>query len=73
MRPSASACWRRGHRVIAIDNLNIYYDLAIKRARLAEVEAVEQVMAQKAASGRWRLESIALQDAGALIALFAAE
>ena len=59
--------------MIAIDNLNIYYDLAIKRARLAEVEAVEQVMAQKAASGRWRLESIALQDAGALIALFAAE
>ena len=60
---------QRGDRVIGIDNLNSYYDPALKRARLAEVEAV----AQAAGPGSWHFERIALEDAEAVMALFAAE
>jgi len=39
--------------VIGIDNLNSYYDPALKRARLAEVEAV----AAAPGAGSWRFEA----------------
>ena len=57
---------QRGDRVIGIDNLNSYYDPALKQARLEEIEA-------KAPSGAWRFERIALEDGDALMALFAAD
>ena len=68
----AALCQRlleRGDRVIGLDNLNSYYDPALKRARLAEVEAV----AAAPGDGSWRFEPIALEEADALMALFAAE
>ena len=56
----------RGDRVVGIDNLNNYYDPALKRARLARLEAA-------ANPGAWRFESVALEDGQALMALFAEE
>ena len=56
----------RGDRVVGIDNLNSYYDPALKRARLQRIEAAAQ-------TGAWRFEQLALEDGAALMALFAAE
>ena len=56
----------RGERVVGIDNLNAYYDPALKRARLARIEGI-------ASDGAWRFESLALEDEPALMALFAEE
>ena len=64
----AALCQRllqRGDQVIGIDNLNTYYDPALKRARLEAIEAV-------APSGAWRFEQMALENGDALLALFAA-
>ena len=57
---------QRGDRVVGLDNLNDYYDPALKQARLRQIEAVAQ-------AGAWRLERLALEDAQALLALFAEE
>ena len=56
----------RGERVVGIDNLNTYYDPALKRARLARVEAA-------ASPGAGRFEPLPLEDGPALMALFAEE
>ena len=53
-----------GDRVVGIDNLNSYYDPALKQARLRQIEMVD---------GNWRFERLALEDADALMALFAEE
>ena len=52
----------RGDRVIGIDNLNNYYDPALKQARLEAIEAM-------APAGAWQFEQIALEDGEALLAL----
>ena len=57
---------QRGDRVVGLDNLNDYYDPALKRARLAEIEVLE-------APGAWRFEHLALEDAEGLNRLFADE
>ena len=57
---------QRGDRVLGLDNLNDYYDPSLKQARLRQIEAV-------APAGAWRFERLALEDADALMALFAAE
>ena len=57
---------QRGDRVVGLDNLNSYYDPALKQARLRQVEAM-------APAGAWRFEPIALEDGDALSALFAEE
>ena len=56
----------RGDRVVGIDNLNSYYDPALKRARLQRIEAA-------AHGGAWRFEQLALEDGEALMSLFAGE
>ncbi|KZR93735.1 UDP-glucose 4-epimerase [Synechococcus sp. MIT S9509] len=56
----------RGERVVGIDNINSYYDLQLKRARLARIE-------EAAPADSWRFEELALEDSEALTALFAAE
>ena len=56
----------RGERVVGLDNLNNYYDPALKQARLRQVEAM-------ALKGAWRFELISLEDGDALTALFAEE
>ena len=56
----------RGDRVVGLDNLNDYYDPALKQARLREIEAV-------APSNAWRFEQMSLEDGDALMDLFAAE
>ena len=56
----------RGDRVVGLDNLNDYYDPALKQARLREIEAV-------APTNAWRFERMSLEDGDALMDLFAAE
>ena len=65
----AALCQRllqRGDRVIGIDNLNTYYDPALKKARL-------EAIASTAPAGAWRFVQLALEQGEALQALFAAE
>ena len=57
---------QRGDRVVGLDNLNDYYDPGLKQARLHQIEATAQ-------AGAWRFERLALEDAQALLALFAEE
>ena len=67
----AALCERllqRGDRVIGIDNLNDYYDPALKQARLARIEALAAPLA-----GAWSFQRLALEDGEALLRLFAAE
>ena len=59
---------QRGDRVIGIDNLNDYYDPALKQARLARIEALAAPTA-----GAWSFQRLALEDGEALLRLFAAE
>ncbi len=54
----------RGDRVLAIDNLNPYYDPSLKRARLDRLAAV-------AAPGQIRFEALDLADVPALTRLVA--
>ena len=56
----------QGDRVVGLDNLNSYYDPALKQARLRQIETI-------APAGAWRFEPMALEDGEALMALFAAE
>ena len=56
----------RGQRVVGLDNLNSYYDPQLKRARLARIEA-------SAPEAAWRFEQLALEQADALMDLFARE
>ena len=57
---------QRGDRVIGIDNLNDYYDPALKQARLARIETQAAPDA-----GAWRFQRLALEDGDALLKLFA--
>ena len=57
---------QRGDRVVGLDNLNDYYDPSLKQARLQQIEAT-------APDGAWRFERLFLEDAQALLALFAEE
>ncbi len=57
---------QRGDRVVGLDNLNDYYDPALKQARLRQIEAF-------APSGAWRFERMALEEGAALMGLFAEE
>ena len=50
----------RGERVVGLDNLNSYYDPALKQARLRQVEAT-------ASKGAWRFEPISLEDGDASV------
>ena len=52
----------RGEEVIGLDNLNSYYDPALKRARLARIET---------AGGQWQFVQRDLEDRSAISALFA--
>jgi len=53
----------RGDEVVGVDNLNDYYDVALKQARLARLEA----------AARFRFERLDIADAPALARLFAQE
>jgi len=54
---------QRGERVIGVDNLNSYYDPALKQARLARLPQ----------GPAWRFERLSVEDGESLLALFAAE
>ncbi|MEB3173406.1 MAG: NAD-dependent epimerase/dehydratase family protein [Cyanobacteriota bacterium] len=71
------ALLERGERVVGLDNLNPYYDPALKRARLARLEAAASAEAARAAgsarSSRFCFEQLDLVDDEAVEALFARE
>ncbi|MBM5809007.1 MAG: NAD-dependent epimerase/dehydratase family protein, partial [Cyanobacteria bacterium M_surface_9_m1_291] len=62
----AHALLRRGERVVGLDNLNPYYDPALKRARLAWLEAA-------ASPQQFGFEQLDLASGEAVAALFARE
>lgn len=65
----AAVCERllaRGERVVGIDNLNSYYDPALKQARLSRIEA-------SAPRESWSFQRLELEDGSAIADLFARE
>ena len=56
----------QGDRVVGVDNLNSYYDPALKKARLLQIDSV-------VSSGDWRFEPMNLEDGESLMAIFAEE
>ncbi|MCP9776338.1 NAD-dependent epimerase [Cyanobium sp. T1G-Tous] len=65
----AAVCERllaRGERVVGIDNLNSYYDPALKQARLSRLEA-------SAPRESWCFQRLELEDGSAIADLFARE
>lgn len=65
----ARALLARGDTVTGFDNVNDYYDPALKEARLAELDRA----AAAAGNGRWRFLRADLADAAAVEAAFGAE
>ena len=64
----------RGERVIGLDNLNSYYDPALKQARLARLEQRLQALAgQAGGAASFRFQQLDLTQAAELEALLAAE
>ena len=69
----AAVCERllaRGETVIGLDNLNAYYDPALKRARLERLAAVAE---GAPAGGSFRFHQLAVEQGEALAELFASE
>ena len=62
---------QRGETVVGIDNLNPYYDPALKRARLQRLQALAEQ--QPLPASAWRFQPLDLADGEAMAALFAAE
>ena len=65
----AAVCERllaRGERVVGIDNLNHYYDPALKQARLSRIKA-------SAPTAAWCFQRLELEDGSAIADLFARE
>ena len=56
---------QQGQAVVGIDNLNSYYDPALKRARLQRLE-------QHSSSAAWSFQQLDVADAGAMAEVFAA-
>ena len=56
---------QQGQAVVGIDNLNSYYDPALKQARLRRLE-------QHNSSSAWRFQQLDVADAGSMADLFAA-
>ncbi len=72
----------RGDDVVGIDNLNDYYDVSLKDARLAEVQAFAggttggwfpEFSGSNAARGNFRFKKLDVSDRDAIADLFAAE
>lgn len=59
----------RGHQVVGLDNLNDYYDVALKHARLARIQAGLPAGQQH----NFRFVQLDLSDRAAMAALFANE
>jgi len=71
----ARALLQRGEQVVGLDNLNPYYDPALKRARLALLERDAAGLADSGPMpcSRFRFNELDLVDGEALAALFARE
>ena len=57
----------RGHHVVGVDNLNAYYEVTLKEARLAQLQANSQANPQ---ASRFRFERLDVADRAGLAALF---
>ena len=63
----AAVCERllaRGERVVGLDNFNPYYDPALKRARIAQLQATEEARTATCAAA-WTLIEADLEDRAA--------
>ncbi|MEO0411478.1 MAG: NAD-dependent epimerase [Pseudomonadota bacterium] len=63
----------RGETVIGLDNLNDYYDPALKEARLENVRALAQGLARAGKTSPFTFHKIDLADRGAMENLFKSE
>jgi UDP-glucuronate 4-epimerase len=73
----AAVCQRlleRGERVVGLDNLNTYYDPALKQARLDRLDGIAATGAWPRSAGAeaWGFHRLDLADGEAIAALFAA-
>ena len=62
----AQALLERGERVVGLDNLNAYYDPALKQARLARLQGLPG-----AKEGGFAFHQLDLENTEAIAALFA--
>jgi UDP-glucuronate 4-epimerase len=63
----------RGDRVVGVDNLNAYYDPALKRARLQRLAAQAAASGNRSAGPRaWTFHQLDIADGAAMAELFAA-
>ncbi len=72
----AAVCERllgRGERVIGLDNLNAYYEPALKRARLDRVAATAKATVGAQGSPGWDFHALDITDAPAVMELFRRE
>ncbi len=61
----------RGHHVVGVDNLNAYYEVTLKEARLAQLQANSQANPQaNPQASRFRFERLDVADRAGLAALF---
>ena len=73
----AAVCERlleRGERVLGVDNLNSYYDPALKQARLDRLDGMASAAPLPSAAGQgiWSFHRLDLADGEAMADLFAA-
>ena len=54
---------QQGDRIVGVDILHSYYNPALKKGRLRQIESVAQ-------EGHWRFETVALENGEALMELF---
>ncbi|MDG6779020.1 NAD-dependent epimerase [Thiomicrorhabdus sp. zzn3] len=66
---TVQALLKQGHQVIGIDNLNDYYDVALKKARLSELERFAQDCAESGQS--YQFIEMDIADRKAMSELFA--
>ena len=62
---------QRGDRVVGVDDLNPYYDPALKQARLARLDGLSDAASRT--GDAWRFHRLSIEDGEALAGLFAEE
>ena len=57
---------KNGEKVIGVDNMNNYYDIKLKEARLSQIEYI-------AKENQWNFYKISIDDSNSLLSIFEKE